>query len=100
MLSPVKLWRNQKQIQRHLGKKGDITSFTIIRIAPAGFEGQAPYPVAIVSLGKGDRLIGQLVNWNKKHLCIGQKVEVVIRRTHHTHPESVIPYGIKFKPIT
>lgn len=98
MLSPVKIWRNQKQIQKHLGKKGRIVSFTTIRTTPVGFKAQAPYPVVIVSFGK-TRFVGQLVDWKDHNLCVGQEVEVVIRRIHASHPESVIPYGVKFKPI-
>lgn len=96
--SPVKIWRGQKKIVRLLGKVGVIESFTIIRVPPVGFEGQAPYPVVLVSLGR-EKYVGQLVDYEKNSVSIGQKVKVVLRRVKEPSREGIIPYGIKFKPI-
>lgn len=98
MISPVKIWRNQQFIRKYLGQTGRIVSYTIIRIAPVGFEQQVPYPLVLVQLGK-ERKMGQLVDWHEKHLKIGQKVEAVLRRVREPDAEGVIPYGIKFRPI-
>ena len=99
MVSPVKVWRNQKKMREHLGKKGVVVSWTLIRVAPAGYEEQAPYPVVIVELTDKKKLVGQLVDWEEKNLVIGQKVEAVIRRIVHPDASGVIPYGIKFRPL-
>ncbi len=96
--SPVKIWRTQKKISQHLGKKGVIVSFTLIRVPPLGFENQAPYPVVLVDLGK-EKLIGQLVDWQWSDLRLGRQVEVVLRRVKSASQEAVIPYGFKFKPL-
>jgi hypothetical protein len=103
--SPVKIWRNQKKIRNFLGKIGTIQSFTIIRIPPVGYEPQAPYPVVLVDFlppgrhGGSEKLVGQLVDYEQKHIKIGQKVQAVLRKTKDTGNESIIPYGVKFKPI-
>ena len=98
MVSPVKLWRNQKKIRESLGREGKIVSFTQISVPPLGFEAQAPYPVVLVDMG--DKLqIGQLVDSELNDVRIGQKVKAIIRRVRQPDSEGVIPYGIKFKLI-
>lgn len=99
MLSPVKIWRNQKKIKQLLNQTGKIISWTEIFVPPSGFESQAPYVVAIVKLLNGQNYTAQLVDWNKENLAIGQKVTTVLRRTRDPGEEGVIPYGIKFRPI-
>ena len=99
MISPVKVWRHQKRIEKVLGREGRIVSFTLIRLAPPEFKHQAPYPVVLVELRDGERMVGQLVDFEKKDLKIGQKVKAVYRKTKEPDSEGVIPYGIKFKPI-
>lgn len=99
MISPVKVWRNQGIVAKHLGKKGTIVSFTIIRLGPTGFEAQIPYPVAVVQFENGERMVGQLVDWKKEDLREGKVVEAVLRRVNEPDREGVIPYGIKFRPL-
>jgi uncharacterized OB-fold protein len=99
MLSPVKIWRNQKKIRKLLGIRGTLISFTKIFVPPEGFLSQSPYVVAIVKLETGSNYTAQLVDFEEKHLKTGQKVKIILRRTREVEEESVIPYGIKFKPI-
>lgn len=96
--SPVKIWRSQKKIIEHLGKKGIVESYTIINVPPLGFETQAPYAVVLVRMGK-KRLIGQLVDYEFSDLKIGVRVGAVLRRIKEPSREGVIPYGIKFRPV-
>lgn len=97
--SPVKVWRNQKKISKMLGKHGEIVSWTIIRVPPADFSYQAPYPVAIVKLESGKNIIAQLVDYEEENLRFGQKVVTVLRRTSKPDSSEVIPYGVKVKPV-
>lgn len=98
MNSPIKIWRNQKKIQKLLGLSGMILSWSRIQVPPSGFESQAPYIVAVVKLSTGINYTAQLVDWDDSHLRTGQKVTTVLRRTRDPGDEGVIPYGIKFKP--
>jgi uncharacterized OB-fold protein len=104
MNSPVKIWRNQKYIATMLGREGNIVSWTVIRVPPAGFSNLAPYPVVIVDLVGGERITAQLVDppaveagWTEK--LIGMRVRVVVRRIREPTTEGIIPYGIKVKPV-
>lgn len=99
MISPVKIWRHQKEIANLLGKDGKIVSWTMVRVPPAGYEQEAPYPVVLVELEKGKRLTAQLVDWEKKDLAVGRKVKTVYRRIRKPDSEGVIPYGIKLKSL-
>lgn len=97
-ISPVKVWRHQKEIALYLGKEGKIISRTLISVPPAGYEEEAPYQVVLVEFKEGKRLIGQLVDWQAKDLAMGAKVKAVYRRVRKPDAEGVIPYGIKFAP--
>ena len=99
MTSPVKIWRNQKKLSILIGKKGKVVSWTYIRIPPAGFESQAPYPVALIKLENGKMIIAQMVDYREKNLKFGQKVIAIIRRTMQTESGDVIPYGVKVRPL-
>lgn len=99
MRSPVKIWRNQKKITAKVGKIGSIVSWTYIRVPPADFGDQAPYPVVIVQLKDDTRITAQLVDWEPKHLVFGQKVITIVRRIIQPNADGVILYGIKVKPI-
>lgn len=97
MISPVKIWRNQKKVREFLGKTGEIVAWTLIRVPPLGFEAQAPYYVALVRIE--DRvLIGQLVDITGIPKA-GLSVTAVIRRLRQPDAEGIISYGIKYKPI-
>ena len=102
--SPVKIWRNQPKVRSFLGRVGTVESFTVIRIPPAGYEDQAPYPVVLVSFlpaqaGGNEKMVGQLVDYDKSHIRVGQKVQAVLRKIKNPGTEGIIPYGVKFKPI-
>jgi uncharacterized OB-fold protein len=99
MISPVKVWRNQKYVARMIGKKGVIISWTMIRVPPADFGYQAPYPVVIVKLQDGESITAQMVDYAHTHLLKGQSVITVVRRTIQSQEDGVIPYGIKVKPV-
>lgn len=76
--------------------KGEIESFTIIRVAPKGFESMTPYAVAIIKLEEGARISGQLVD-DIENVEIGKKVKPVFRRLSEDGLEGVIHYGMKFE---
>ncbi|OGG14881.1 hypothetical protein A2773_01270 [Candidatus Gottesmanbacteria bacterium RIFCSPHIGHO2_01_FULL_39_10] len=98
-ISPVKIWRNQKKIQKLIGKEGKIVSHSLVYVPPIGFENEAPYPVVLVQFKDNKRYLAQLTDWNDNNLKIGQTVKAVLRKTRNAGDEGVIPYGIKFKPI-
>jgi uncharacterized protein len=76
--------------------RGKITSFTVIRIPPEGFEKYTPYAVAIVELEEGTRISGQLVN-DPEEVRIGQDVVPVFRKFSEDNSDGLIQYGLKFE---
>lgn len=99
MLSPVKIWRNQKNVAGLVGKTGRIISWTVVRLPPTDFTDQAPYPIAVVELDNKKRIMAQLVDWEASDLEFGRRVTTVVRRVMQPSSEGLIPYGIKVKPI-
>jgi len=99
MISPVKIWRRQKEIRKYLNKQGKIISWTKIFTPAAGFKKYSPYPVVMVEFGKEERVYGQLVDWEAKDLKIGKKVKAVLRKVREGTVDGVIAYGVKFKPL-
>lgn len=98
-ISPVKIWRKQKQIYQLLGQKGRIISWTKIHTPPVGFADEAPYFVVLARMTDGTVKVGQLVNWQNKPPQKGLKVELVYRRLGKVNEEDLINYGLKFQPV-
>ncbi len=99
MISPVKIWRNQKKIRQTLGKIGRIVSFTTVFVPPEGYGKQAPYVLVLVKFDDGSSFLSQLVDCEKNDVAIGKKVLAILRKTRDAGDESIIPYGIKFKAL-
>jgi len=98
MISPVKIWRRQKEIRKILGKTGAIITWTKVLIAGRGFKKYAPYPVVLVRFDSKTKAYGQLVDWDEDDLAIGKKVKGVLRKVREGSDEGIIAYGLKFKP--
>jgi uncharacterized OB-fold protein len=99
IVSPVKIWRNQKKMQRLLGLKGRVLSYTCVRVPPSAFKAQAPYPVALVRLANRKVIIAQVVDASCDKVKKGQRVVVVLRKVTSSRGEGIIPYGLKVKLI-
>lgn len=83
-----------------LPRRGRVLSYTIIRVPPKGFEKYAPYPVAIIELEDGTRVIAQLTDVKSfDDIKIGMEVEAVFRKYREVGHEGIIEYGIKFRPL-
>ena len=76
---------------------GKVVTYTIIHVAPENFEGQAPYPIAIIQLDEGPRITGQIVDCDINDIKIGMKVESTFRKIRQDGSTGAIYYGYKFK---
>lgn len=59
--------------------KGEIKTFTVMRVAPEGFESWVPYIVALVQLEEGPNLVGNIIGVDPNTITndiIGKKVVV------------------------
>lgn len=82
-----------------LSGKGKVVTYTIIYVAPENFEGQAPYPIAIIKLDEGPRITAQIVDCDIDKVKIGMKVQSTFRKIQEDGWVGAIYYGYKFKPV-
>jgi uncharacterized OB-fold protein len=79
--------------------KGEVYSYTVMNSAPAGFESNLPYTVALVKLAEGPTVTAQLTDLGEKPVKIGMPVEMVTRRIKQDGDErGMLIYGYKFRP--
>lgn len=81
-----------------LSGNGKLSTFTIIRVAPEGFEDQTPYAVGIVELEEGIRVMGQITDCEPEKLKIGDRLITKFRRIREEGKTGMIMYGFKFVP--
>ena len=82
-----------------LAQTGEIETFTVIRVAPAGFGDQAPYAVGVIRLADGVRLTAQIVDCDVETLAIGDAVRREFRRVQEDGESGILCYGYKFVPV-
>ncbi len=86
-----------------LSWRGKVYSYSIIASGGsppefANFErAVGPYPIAIVELDEGLRIMAQLTECDPGEVKIGMEVEATLRKVYED--EGIIRYGIKFKPV-
>lgn len=78
--------------------EGEVYSYTTVYSAPAGFEFNAPYVMALVKLDEGPLLTAQLTDVDIEAVAIGMPVEMVTRKLRTEGDEGMILYGYKFRP--
>mgnify|MGYP003394589844 CR=1 FL=1 len=93
-----RIWRDTKDLNNFLGKKGKLVAYTTIYSAPSGFEHQVPYHVALVKFENGQTISCQIVDCSKKDLTPGLTVVASVRRIGMSQPHELIEYGLKVKP--
>ena len=79
--------------------RGEVYSFTTIYDPPEGYEGNAPYTVAIVKLEEGPMVTAQLTDVNNDQVDIGLPVEMVTRKLREDGERGMLVYGYKFRPV-
>jgi hypothetical protein len=78
---------------------GRVYSFTDIYNAPAGFEDEVPYTVALVKLEEGPLVTAQLTDLGESTPEIGMPVEMITRRlSSQDEDRGLLVYGYKFRP--
>jgi uncharacterized protein len=77
---------------------GEVITFTIIRVAPQGFEKQSPYALGIIELDGGGRITTQIVDISPEQIKIGMRVRVEFRKLLDEGEEGLHLYGYKVVP--
>ena len=79
--------------------RGVVFSYTVMRDAPAGYQQNLPYTVALVKLDEGPMVTAQLTDLGDQAVEIGMPVEMVTRKIRSDGDDrGVIVYGYKFRP--
>jgi uncharacterized OB-fold protein len=90
----------EAKTQYSFSGKGTVYSYTIMRDAPAGYEENIPYTVAVVALDEGPMVTAQLTDLGEQPVEIGMPVEMVTRKIRQDGDErGMLVYGYKFRPI-
>ncbi|HEX9340557.1 MAG TPA: Zn-ribbon domain-containing OB-fold protein [Thermoplasmata archaeon] len=79
--------------------RGTVVTYTVIHDAPAQFELQKPYVMAIVEMEEGVRLTSQVIDAKLEDVKIGMKVQASFRKLGQEGEAGVIHYGYKFRPL-
>lgn len=82
----------------NLTGKGELLTYTIIRVAPEGFTDQVPYAIGIVKLEEGINITAQITDCDPETLKIGDKLVTEFRRINEEGKTGMILYGYKFVP--
>lgn len=77
---------------------GEVYSYTVVQDAPAGYEWQAPYVLAMVKLDEGPIITAQLTDLDSPPQ-IGERVEMVTRKLTTEGNTGMIVYGYKFRRV-
>ncbi len=91
--------RKGKIVQKLMPREGKIASYTLVHAAPAGFELEAPYFLAIIELPNGVRLLTQVVDSDASTIAIGAPARMVFRKISEDGKQGAIAYGYKFKVV-
>jgi hypothetical protein len=78
--------------------QGEVYSYTVVQDAPEGYEGQAPYMLALVRLDEGPMVTAQITDVDGP-VAIGDRVEMVTRKLTSEGKRGVIVYGYKFRKV-
>jgi uncharacterized protein len=86
-------------LARTLSGRGEVYTFSTMYNVPRGYEGQAPYTIALVRLDDGPVVTAQLTDVDPADVHIGLRVEMVTRKLREDGDEGQIVYGFKFRPV-
>ncbi|MBI4361631.1 MAG: Zn-ribbon domain-containing OB-fold protein [Euryarchaeota archaeon] len=87
-----------------MARAGTIYTYTIVTEASTASEHSAearalgPFPIALVELDNGVRVMGQVADCDPEEVSIGMRVEMVFRRMYGEG--GLVHYGYKFVPFS
>jgi uncharacterized protein len=77
---------------------GELLTYTVIRVAPRGFEKQGNYALGIIELDGGGRITTQIADCPLDQVKIGMRVRVEFRKINDDGAEGIHLYGYKVVP--
>ena len=82
-----------------LSYDGTVLTYTVIRVAPIGFETQSPFAIGVIELDDGGRITSQIVDVPVDKVKIGMKVRVEFRKIQDDGASGIHLYGYKVVPV-
>lgn len=73
-----------------------LVTWSIVYVAPYGFEKNVPYAIAILELENGERITAQLVDIEFDKLQKGDLLYPTFRKFYEDSDRDVIEYGLKW----
>ena len=89
--------QDSQELYRFSGK-GEVYSYSKVFDPPAGYEGTAPYTMALGKLEEGPLVTAQLTDVDNDIVEIGMLVEMVTRKLREDGNRGMLVYGYKFRP--
>jgi len=81
-----------------LADHGKVKTFTVIDVAPTGFEDEVPYAIGVVELADGVRTMMQIVDCNADEIKIDMPVKIEFRLVQKEGDAGILMYGYKAVP--
>lgn len=80
------------------GSKGNLFSYTIVRVPPAGWPGPVPYILGEIELAEGPHVLSEVVDAVASDLAIGREMELAFQNVaiNSKAPEELVVY--KWRP--
>lgn len=82
-----------------LNRYGKVLTYTVIHVAPSQFSDQAPYPVGIIELDEGVKLLAQITDCPLEELRVEMPVKIEFRKISSDGASGIIHYGYKCVPV-
>jgi len=81
-----------------LADEGIVKTYTVIHVAPTGFEDEVPYVIGIVELKDGVSTMMQIADCSEDEIKIGLPVKVEFRKIQEEGKAGILMYGYKAVP--
>ena len=83
---------------KRMADTGKVLSWTVIRVAAPAFAQEVPYPVAVVEMDDGTRIMTQVADVEPGQVRTGMRVRLEFRKIRQQGRSGVIAYGHKAVP--
>ena len=87
---------SEKITDKEMPQTGKILTYTQLHEPLPGFEAQAPFYLAVITLDNGTRVLSQVVDSPDDTVKTGARVRAITRRVRVDGESGQIAYGYKF----
>jgi len=91
--------RGQQFETVRLTPRGTVVTSTVIHVAPAEFQMEAPYAMALVETPEGARFMVQVADCDPDAVAPGMEVALEFRRIRREGKAGILCYGHKAVPV-